>query len=120
MGLRRYELTDEEWTLIEHHFQPARTGRPPGDYRRRLDAVMWVLRSGAPWRDLPGRYGNWKTAHSSFVRWTKSGKIKAVLDDLLLELDEDGYIDNTFWCVDGTVIRAHRVAAGARRAGGTT
>lgn len=114
MGLRRYELTDEEWALIAHHFAPAGTGRPPGDYRRRLDAIMWILRSGAPWRDLPERYGKWKTAHSSFVRWTNSGKLKAILDSLLLELDEYGYIDNKLWCADGSVVRAHRVAAGAR------
>ena len=115
---RRHELTDAEWELIKEHFTPARTGRPPGDYRQRVNAILWILRTGAPWRDLPERFGHWKTAYTSFARWTKDGVWRAVIDDLLVQLDESGRIVTDLWCVDGTSVRAHRVATGARRAGG--
>lgn len=76
---------------------------------------MWILCTGAPWRDLPERYGSWKTAYTSFSRWTATGVWKAAINDLLVELDEAGKVDNDLWCVDGTVIRAHRAASGARK-----
>ena len=116
--IRRHELTDSEWARIRHHFAPARTGRPPGDYRTRVNGIMWILRTGAPWRDLPDRYGPWKTSYNTFSKWTKAGVWKEVLDDLLLDLDEAGLIANDLWCVDGTSVRAHRVAAGALHTGG--
>ena len=114
---RRHELTDEEWSRIEHRFVPAPTGRPPGDARRRVNAILWILCTGAPWRDLPDRYDTWKTVYASFRRWTLSERWRAVIDDLLEDLDNAAKIDNDLWCVDGTVIRAHRVAAGARKRG---
>lgn len=114
---RRHELSDEEWFRIAHHFAPAPTGRPPGDARQRVNAILWILCTGAPWRDLPERYGPWKTAHTSFSRWTARGVWKAAIDDLLVGLDEAGKIDNELWCVDGSVIRAHRAAAGAPKGG---
>lgn len=117
MVIRRHELTDEEWALIRHHFAPAHTGRPPGDLRRRVNAILWILCTGAPWRDLPDRYGPWKTAYTSFSRWTERGVWKAAIDDLLVGLDAAEKIDDELWCVDGSVIRAHRVAAGARPRG---
>ncbi len=80
---RRHELSDEEWSRIERHFAPARTGRPPGDPRRRVNAILWVLCTGAPWRDLPERYDPWKTVYTSFSRWTHAGRWKAAVDDLL-------------------------------------
>lgn len=116
---RRHELSDAEWDQVSRHFAPARTGRPPRDYRARVNAILWVLRTGAPWRDLPEHYGPWKTAYSSFSRWTTSGRWAAVTDDLLLQQGHAGKIDHSLWCVDGSVSRAHRVAAGARHTGGS-
>jgi transposase len=117
MAQRRHELTDEEWARIAQHFAPAARGRPPGDARQRFNAIQWVLCTGAPWRDLPERYGPWKTAYTSFYRWTAAGIWKAAIDDLLADLDEAGKIDNELWCIDGSAIRAHRAAAGARHSG---
>lgn len=114
---RRHELSDEEWVRIAHHFAPATTGRPAGDPRQRVNAILWILCTGAPWRDLPERYGPWKTAYTSFYRWTERGVWKATIDDLLQGLDKTEKIDNDLWFVDGTIIRAHRVAAGARKRG---
>jgi len=118
--VRRHELSDEEWARVARHFAPSRTGRPPGDPRLRVNAILWVLCTGAPWRDLPDRYGPWKTAYTSFSRWTKAGVWKRVVEDLLVDLDEAGKLGNDLWCIDGSVIRAHRVASGAIRIGGWT
>lgn len=120
MVIRRHELSDDEWARIEHHFAPkASGGRPPidGSYRRRVNAILWILRTGAPWRDLPERYGPWKSAYTSFSRWTASGLWKRIAEDLLASLDQAGKIDKVLWAVDGTIVRAHRVAAGALREG---
>ena len=117
MAPRRHELADEEWSRIAHHFTPARTGRPPGDPRKRVNAILWSLCTGVPWRDLPERYGPWKTVYTSFRRWTLCGRWRAIVDDLLVGLDEADKIDNELWCIDGSVIRAHRVAAGASKKG---
>lgn len=74
--LRRYELTDQEWKQIEHLFPPENTGkrgRPRRDNRTMLNAVVWIARSGAPWRDLPERYGPWESAYSRFRKWIDDG-----------------------------------------------
>jgi transposase len=63
--MKRHELTDEQWNLIEHLIpqKVARTGRPPRDRRLMLDGIFWILGTGAPWRDLPERFGSCKTVH---------------------------------------------------------
>ena len=78
-----------------------------------MNAILWILCTGAPWRDLPEHYGPWKSAYTSFYRWEQRGVWRAAISDLLHELDAAGKLDNDLWCVDGSVIRAHRVAAGA-------
>ncbi|MEK5029326.1 transposase [Paenibacillus sp. FSL M7-1046] len=67
---RRYELTDEEWNILDPLLPPARKkqgGRPPKDRRQMLNAVLWVARTGAPWRDLPSTYGPWSSSYSFFL-----------------------------------------------------
>lgn len=78
-----------------------------------LDGMMWILKSGSPLRDMPERYGSWKSVYSRFRRWSDDGTIDRILDHLRLRLDKDGYIDWDVWCVDGSNVRAHLAAAGA-------
>jgi transposase len=116
---RRYELTDAQWAAIEE-LVPARKrrGRKPHPPRAMFNAMMWILSSGAPWRDLPERYGPWQTAYERFQRWRKAGVIDRILERLQLRLDEEGYIDRDLWFVDGTSIRASKAAAGGGKRGG--
>ena len=113
--MKRHELTDEQWALVESHFplSTARTGRPPRDRRTLLNGIFWILSTGAPWRDLPERFGPWQTVYDHFRNWRKSGLFAAIIQDLQVELDKDGYIDWELWCVDGSSVRASRAAAGA-------
>jgi transposase len=74
-GYRRGRLTDDEWALFEPFVTesgPLR-GRPPRDHRRTPDAIFWIARTGAPWRDLPDELGNWNSVNRQFRRWTASG-----------------------------------------------
>ena len=116
--MRRYELTDEQWTLIEP-LLPAQqgNGRPYRDHRAMLNAWFWILNTGSPWRDLPERFGPWKTAYNRFNRWRSERLIDRILDALQIRLNEDGCIDWDLWCVDGSSVRAHVSAAGAGKKG---
>jgi transposase len=78
-----------------------------------VNGILWILHTGAPWRDLPERYGHWTTVYGRFNRWRRDGTWTRIATSLLDELDERGLIDRDLWCVDGTVIRASRAAAGA-------
>ena len=82
-----------------------------------VEAILWRLRTGAPWRDLPERYGPWPTVYTRFWRWTRTGVWERILAAVQRRADAAGQVDWTVHFVDGTVIRAHQHAAGAR--GGT-
>lgn len=110
---RRYELTDEQWRLIEPLMPRQKPGGRWNDHRTTLDGMMWILKSGSPWRDMPERYGSWKSVYSRFRRWSDDGTIDRILNRLRLKLDKDGSIDWDVWCVDGSNVRAHLAAAGA-------
>ena len=110
---RRYELTDEQWALIEPLMPKRKPGGRWNDHRTTVDGMMWVLKSGSPWRDMPERYGSWKSVYDRFRRWSGDGMIEKILDRLRLKLDKDGFIDWEVWCVDGSNVRAHPAAAGA-------
>ena len=115
--MRRYELTDEQWTLIQPLIPQAKTGRRLKDPRARLNAMFWMLRSGAPWRDLPERFGPWKTVYHHFNSWRRRKIFERILQALQVRLDAEGHIDWDLWCVDGTMVRASRSAAGAGKNG---
>lgn len=112
----RHDLTDEQWAQLEP-LLPDRTPRRGGqwiDHRMVVDGVLWRSRTGSPWRDLPGSYGNWKTVYNRHRRWSGDGTWVGVLDGLRAGsdgVDEDGWIVG----VDATVIRVHQHAAGARK-----
>ena len=116
--MRRHELTDEQWDLIEPILPAQRhggRGRPPSDQRKMLNSMMWILRTGAPWRDLPERLGPWQTAYHYFNRWREDGIFDRILETLQVRLDANGSIDWDLWCIDGSSIRASRAAAGASK-----
>lgn len=113
--MKRHELTDEQW----EHLSPlmerraARTGRPARDPRQMLNGILWILGTGAPWRDLPARYGPWQTVHRYFSQWRRSGLFQAIIEALQIKLDDKGLIDWNLWCIDGSNVRAARAAGGA-------
>lgn len=113
--MKRHELMDEQWALVDPHIprSKARTGRPPSDRRLMLNGIFWILGTGAPWRDLPERFGPWQTVYDHFRKWRKSGVFARIIEALQVKLDEEGLIDWELWCVDGASVRAARAAAGA-------
>ncbi len=80
-----------------------------------INGMLWIDRTGAPWRDLPEHYGPWSTVATRFYRWTKSGLWDKILRALQEQADAQGELDWQAHYVDGTVIRAHQHAAGAKK-----
>ena len=113
--MKRHALTDEQWSSVEPFLRrkKARTGRPAKDARLMLDGIFWVLGNGAPWRDMPERFGPWQTVYDRFAKWRKKGVFLQIVEVLQVKLDEKGLIDWELWCVDGASVRAARAAAGA-------
>ena len=104
---KRYELSQAQWEQIAPMLpgkssDPGRTG---SDNRLFVNGCLWVLRSGAHWRDLPERYGKWKTLHKRFNRWAKAGVWDAVFSSLIKDRD------NRYLMLDTTLVRAHQQAA---------
>lgn len=119
--MRRGELTEARWLRLQPLLPPERprTGRPNESHRRMLNAMLWVHRTGAPWRDLPEHYGPVGTVTSRFYRWRAAGIWQHILSALQAAADARGEVDWDLHFVDATVIRAHQHAAGARRDGAT-
>lgn len=121
--MSRHSLTDLEWNAIRR-FLPAqrtgRAGRPWKPHRQIINGILFVLRTGIPWEDLPAEFGKYKTVYNRFRRWVKSGLWQRIFEALVARLLKEGAIDFELWCVDGTVVRAHRVASGARKEGRTS
>jgi transposase len=117
--MHRYDLTDEQWARLAPLLPPQkpRTGRPNHDHRPIINGIQWILRTGAPWQDLPDRYGSGKTVSSRFYRWRSAGIWDRILATLQRQADQAGRVDWDLHFVDSTVIRAHQHAAGAK--GGT-
>lgn len=109
--MSRYDLTEFEWRVIEPLLPNKPRGVPRVDDRRVLNGIFWVLRSGAPWRDLPERYGPRTTCYNRFVRWRKAG-----VWDRLMDAISAAY-DGNIQMIDSTSVRAHQQAATAKRGG---
>ena len=110
--LRRYELTDEEWLRIEPLLPPENTGkqgRPRKDNRIIMNGIVWLARSGAPWRDLPERYGSWKTVYSRFRKWIDDG----ILDNIFRILSLEAELEEL--SIDASIIQVHQHSAGAKK-----
>ena len=111
MGFR-HAISDADWDRVEGLLpgQPGQHGGVARDNRRFLDAVLWIARTGAAWRNLPERLGNWNTQWRRFDRWAKAGRF-AALAAALRDPDLDVLI------LDSTAVRAHPCAAGAKKSG---
>ena len=111
---RREELNDEQWSLINPLFEkepPVRTrGRPKRDNREVLNGILWILRSGARWCDLPDRFPPYQTCHRRFQQWVKSGKLREILETLAEDLRTRGELDLSECFIDGTFIVAKKGA----------
>ena len=123
--MRRYELTDDQYELIRDVLPVnGKRGGQWNDHRVTLNGIFWILHTGAQWRELPERYGKWKSVYDRFNRWSRDGTIDQILKRLQVRLDAEGRIDWDLWCIDGTNVRASRSAAGgsktARRSPRTT
>lgn len=106
----RYELTDEQWNQIKSLFPVYKTDRPPKkDNRFMFNALLWIARSGAPWRDLPDRYGSWKTCYSRFHLWRDIGLLATLFSDLISNPDMESL------SIDSTSVKAHHHSAGAKK-----
>lgn len=116
--VERHQLSDAQWELVAPLLpKGGGRGRPWHDHRRVLGGMLWVLRTGAPWRDLPEHFGKWKSVHARFARWRADGTWDRLLSHLQAELDAAEKIDWELWCIDGSHVRASRAAAGARKKG---
>lgn len=117
--MNRHELTDAQWVRLAPLLPPRQPtrGRPNHDHRRVVNGILWRLATGAPWRDLPPQYGSWRTVYSRFRRWQRAGVFDGILATLHQAADAVGELDWSLHFVDGSVVRAHQHAAGAR--GGT-
>lgn len=107
MSVKRYELSQVQWERIADLLpgKASDPGRTAADNRLFVNGVLWVLRSGAHWCDLPERYGRWKTLHKRFSRWSKAGVWDRVFADLIKDRD------NQYLMIDSTLVRAHQQAA---------
>ena len=116
MARQTHELTDAQWAKLEPLLPPQRpkTGRPNKNHRLVLEAIIWLGRTGAPWRDLPSDYGPWRTVASRFYRWRGRGVFDHLLAEAQRLADAAGELDWLCHFVDGSVVRAHQHAAGAR------
>ena len=114
----RGDLTNEQWARLEPLLPKGiKSGRPPIWSKRQLiDGIRWRTRTGAPWRDVPARYGPWQTVYGLFRRWQRDGTWRRMLTQLQVQADARGLIT---WdvSVDTTVVPAHQHAAGARKGG---
>ncbi len=116
--MQRHGLTDREWMRLRPLLPSrAHTERPPKNHRTIIDALLWLDRTGAPWRDLPERFGPWRSVATRFYRWTRIGLWERILAELRRMTDAKGGIDWEVHMVDGTNVRAHRCAAGAKGGG---
>ena len=106
----RFVLSDRQWSLIEPHCLGKKTdpGRTGGDGRLFLEAVLWIARTGAPWRDLPSDFGNWNSVFKRFRDWVKADVFQRIFDGLSDEPDME------FAMIDGTIVKVHRHGQGAK------
>lgn len=118
--VRRHELSDEQWQVIEPLLPASGVrGRPRVDDRRVLNGIVFKAKTGLAWRDLPERYGSWQTVYTRFWRWSRDGTLAALVRRVQV-LAEAARELNWEVAVDSSLVRAHQHAAGARgHTGGT-
>jgi len=117
------DLTDQQWDIVksilpEDPIRADKRGRPWSDRRTVLNGVLWILRTGAPWKDLPPRYGPYQTSHRRFQNWVRSGVIEKILLALAAHLKEAGGLDLKECFVDGTFVPAKKGGSKSERPSG--
>jgi transposase len=113
----RGDLTAQQWEKLGPLLPPQKawTGQPAADHRRVVNGILWLHRTGAPWRDIPAkRYGNHRTISSRFYRWRQAGIWQKIWESLMQQAELEGSIDWEVSFVDSTIVRAHQHAAGAK------
>jgi transposase len=117
--MKRHELTDRQWARLAPllPLQRPKRGRPSHDHRTILNGIRWRLKTGVPWRDIPERYGPWRTLYSRYRRWQQAGVWDRLLAAVQADADARGEFGWDLHFIDGSVVRAHQHAAGAK--GGT-
>src|SRR5258708_32842376 len=110
---RLVRLTVAQWARLQPLLPSAskKGGRPAKPHRPMVEAMIWILRTGAPWRDLPSAYGPWESVYTRFSRWSESGVLARLFEALARERDGEGFH------VDATIVRAHQDASGAAKEG---
>jgi transposase len=106
----RHDISDSLWDVIESKLSggKGKVGRQAFDNRRFINGVLWILRTGAPWRDLPASYGDWKNTHRRFCRWRDSGRWESLLESVMHAPDFEWLM------IDASHIKVHPHASGAR------
>jgi transposase len=112
LSIMRYELSDYEWSIIRSMLPNKPRGIPRVDDRRILNGIFWILRSGAPWRDLPDSYGPPTTCYNRFVRWRRAGIWDRIMDALAVAHDA------TVQMIDTSIVRVHQHGACITNNGG--
>jgi len=107
--MARFDLSDEEWAVIEPLLPKDGRGPKRKDDRKVLNGIFYILRTGAPWRDLPERYGPYTTVYNRYNRWGERGVWKGIFDALAEEC-EDSLI-----FIDASIVKAHRAASGSKK-----
>ena len=110
------DLIDDQWKIVSailpaDPIREDKRGRPWSEQRKVFNGILWVLRTGAPWKDMPPRYGPYQTAHRRFQNWVRSGVIEKVLLALAAHLKEAGGLDLKECFVDGTFVPAKKGGA---------
>lgn len=105
---RRYELSDEQWDKIKSYFESKR-GRPYKNLRNTVNGMVWILRSGASWRDLPSRYGDWNAVYKCFSKWQQQGLFEKIFEELALECDLQDV------SIDSTTVKVHQDAGSKKK-----
>jgi putative transposase len=109
----RLVLDDDDWSRIAPHIigDERSRGTSGRDNRMFVEGVLWIVRTGAPWRDLPEVFGDWNTVYRRFSRWSRKG----IWDRIFAAMSDDP--DFEYLIVDSTIVRAHQHAAGAKKGG---
>lgn len=108
--MTRYILTGAQWAKIEPLCQGkvGDAGRTAVDNRLFIEAILWIIRTGSPWRDLPEEFGNWKSIHKRYRRWVLADRFRHIFEALNHDLDME------YVMIDGTIVKVHRHGQGAK------
>ena len=117
------DLTNEQWAVVEPFLPKAKRradgkGRPRIDNRAVLNGILWVMRTGAPWHDMPSRYPSYQTCHRRFQEWVRSSTFENILKALVRDVKERGNLDLTECFIDGSFVMAKKGVSGWEKPSG--